>query len=294
MLKKAMGLCLALSLTCGLAGAEQPKAQEYREILNSGTYYLEYELDDVIKNLAVKDHRRMDYTTLKSDGLMGLSGLSVLNPFKVLSKLAANDNRNPSAFYEYGKFYQFTGKKTARMAIWNQLNDPNVDPTENWNTIKQKLSLPEELAILGNKDEYNENIFINGSTVPVYEESGVAVVNGKEMEYDKYVSSIKSKTGRVIMDKSFFFYYANGELKNIKTFIKPYNGLEMISQTITLKKLTREIPPDALVIPVGTKVYAAGIGDMDDLLNTPALVEDYSRKDDDGDEKAAKGDKDEE
>lgn len=294
MWRKTLAIGLTLCAFASTAGAEQPKAQEYRDILNGGTYYLEYELDDVIKNLAVKDHRRMDYTTLKSDGLMGLSGLSVLNPFKVLSKLAANDKRNPSAFYEYGKFYQFTGKKTARMAIWNQLNDPNIDPAENWNTVKQKLSLPEELAILGNRDEYNENIFINGSTVPTFEESGVAVVNGKEMEYDKYVSAIKSKTGKVIMDKSFFFYYANGELKNIKTFIKPYNGLEMISQTIVLKKLTKEIPEDALVMPVGTKVYAAGIGDMDDLLNTPALVEDYSRKEDDDNETANKTDKDEE
>lgn len=278
MLKKVIGIGLALCLSSSIACAENPQFQEYRNILNSGTYYLEYELDDVIKTLAVKDHRRMDYTTIK----LKLSGLSVLNPLSVLKVVSNKDVRDPSSFYEYGKFYQFYAKRRARMAIWNQLNDENIDPDEGWNTVKQRLALPEELAIIGDKDEYNENIYINGTTAPVYEESGVSVINGKEHEYDKYVSTIKSATGAVLMEKSYFFYYQNGQMKNIKTFIKPYNGHEVILRTLVLKKLTQEIPGTALVIPEGTKVYAAGIGDMDDLLNSPPLVEDYTKKEEGG------------
>ena len=45
-----------------------------------------------------------------------------------------------------------------------------------------------------------------------------------------------------------------------------------------VKKITQELPENALKIPDGCKVYAAGIGDMDDLLDKQVLVEDYGKK----------------
>ena len=44
-----------------------------------------------------------------------------------------------------------------------------------------------------------------------------------------------------------------------------------------VKKITQTLPKDSLCVPNGYKVYAAGIGDMDDLLDKDVLVEDHSK-----------------
>ena len=61
-MKKILALALACSTFATSAFAEQPKAAEYRQVMSSGNYYVEYELNDVKKCLAVKDGKRMDYT----------------------------------------------------------------------------------------------------------------------------------------------------------------------------------------------------------------------------------------
>ena len=159
------------------------------------------------------------------------------------------------------------------MALWNQLSDPNLDPMENWNTVKQKLALPEELQIFAPKDMFAE--LMTGTTMPVFEESGSASIKGKEYLYDKYVSQTKSITGKVLMEKSYFMYYLDNELKFIKTYLRQANGLEQQINDIEVKKLTSELPENILKIPEGCKVYAAGIGDMNDLLDQPVQVEAY-------------------
>ena len=73
-------------------------------------------------------------------------------------------------------------------------------------------------------------------------------------------------------------YYKEGNLQNIKTFIKMPGSDETLLNTMKVKKITRELPEGALQIPKGCKVYAVGIGDMNDLLEQPVLVEDYSEK----------------
>ena len=73
-------------------------------------------------------------------------------------------------------------------------------------------------------------------------------------------------------------YYKEGALQQIKTFIKYGNNEEQLINTMKLKQITGELPENTLKIPDGCKVYAAGIGDMDDLLEKQVLVEDYSKK----------------
>ena len=78
---KVVAITMVLSTLATSAFAEQPNAQKYREILQSGKFYVEYELDDVKKSLAVQDNKRMDYTIYKKTGSMGvMMGLSLINP----------------------------------------------------------------------------------------------------------------------------------------------------------------------------------------------------------------------
>lgn len=263
MLKKTVALGLTLCALTASAYAEQPKVQEYRNILQSGKYYIEYEFDGVNKILAVEDHRRMDYTVL--DKKVGIGFIK----FKV-------EFKDPTVLYQYGKFYQFTSRKNAKMATWDQLNDPNLDPLEAWSTVKQRLALPDELAILAPNEEYNQNL--TGQENIVLEESGEAIVNGKPQIFDKYRAKIKNKRGKVIAEKIYFFYYKDGELDTVKSFVQTSGDIERPIRTLSLKKISAELPENILKIPDGCKVYAAGIGDMDDLLDQPKLLEDYTVK----------------
>ena len=50
---------------------------------------------------------------------------------------------------------------------------------------------------------------------------------------------------------------------------------EYILSRVKIKQFSNDVPGELFAMPKGCKVYAVGIGDMDDLLNKPALVEEY-------------------
>ena len=65
-MKKLLSLTLALATLSATCYAEQPKAADYRNIMSSGNYYVEYEYNYAKKILAVQNGKRMDYTMLQS------------------------------------------------------------------------------------------------------------------------------------------------------------------------------------------------------------------------------------
>lgn len=268
MLKKTIALGLTLCALATSAFAEQTKVEEYRKILQSGKYYIEYEIDDMLeKNLAVKDGVRMDYTINKG---------SISVPIVPFGLKIKTTNKVPSVLYKDGKYYQFKNKTTATMATEAHLADPNLDPNEGWSTVKQRLALPEELAILVPDEPFNQHM--NGALDAQLVESGEAIVSGKPQQYDKYVVAVKNRKGKIILEKNYFYYYKNGELVTVKSFVQAANDIERPLRTLTLKSISAVLPEGALEMPEGLNVYAAGIGDMDDLLDRPALVESYAAK----------------
>lgn len=271
-MKKVLALALAFSTFTVSAFAEQPKVAEYKQIMSSGNYYVEYEFNDVKKCLAVKDGKRMDYTIYTTSGNPLLAAI----PFVGLASMfIKSDKKEPSALYMDGKYYQFQGKKKATMAYYNQLDDENIDPKEAWNSVRYRLALPEELVLFAPNDVFNS--FTNFKS-PRYIGSGQTKGAKVVLDYDKYSSTVQSKTGGVLFEKLFYMYYKDGELTSIKTFAKTPGNEEVPINTMKVKKITQEMPEGALTIPKGCKVYAAGIGDMNDLLDQPVLVEDYSEK----------------
>lgn len=271
-MKKLLALTLALSTFTASALAEQPKAAEYKQIMSSGNYYVEYELNAVKKCLAVKDGKRMDYTIYTSMGNPFLAAVPIIG---LASFFIKSDTKEPSALYADGKYYQFQGKKKAIMAYYNQLDDENLDPNEGWSSVRYRLALPEELVAFAPNDVFNS---FTEFKAPSYVGSGKTADDKAPLDYDKYSFSVKNKAGGVLFDKIFYMYYKDGELQTIKTYVKSGNGGEELINTMKVKKITQELPENALKIPDGCKVYAAGIGDMDDLLDKQVLVEDYSKK----------------
>lgn len=271
-MKKILAMALAISTFATSAFAEQPKAAEYKQMMSSGNFYVEYELNDVKKCLAVKDGKRMDYTIYTTMGNPLLAAIPVIG---LASFFIKNDKKEPSSLYMDGKYYQFQGKKKAVMAYYNQLDDENLDPKEAWSSIRYRLALPEELVLFAPNDVFNS--FTNFKA-PRYVESGQTKGTKVVLDYDKYSSIVRNKVGGVLFEKLFYMYYKEGELKSIKTFVKTNANEEVLVNTMKVKKITQEMPENALQIPKGCKVYAAGIGDMNDLLEQPVLVEDYSEK----------------
>lgn len=94
-MKKIAALAMALSMLTVTALAEQPKADEYRQMMYSGTYYIEYEKDSVQKCLAVGDGKRMDYTVYKNS----VNPFAFINPIAGLFSLLGGNKKAPSALY---------------------------------------------------------------------------------------------------------------------------------------------------------------------------------------------------
>lgn len=262
--KSILVMTLALSTLAASAFAEQPAANKYRAILQSGQFLIEYGDAQQTKMLAAQNNMRMERSTFKMKG-GGLVGLAV--------GIGGKGKKDyPDTLYKDGKYYKFDSKKKATMATWNQLKDPCIDPSSGWNYAQYALAVPEELVPLCSYDPFRYESNVMG--VPQYIGSSKEVIDKKEYDCDKYAVTMRSQTGAVMAETTYNYYYENGELTAIKKVFKQ-NGTEYPMADVIVKKITNEIPAETFNIPKGCKVYAVGIGDMNDLIEQPVLVEEY-------------------
>lgn len=264
-MKKILAVALGILLTISKVSAEQPKAQEYREILSSEKFYVEYD-DKYVKKIIVEESgRRMSRVTLntKNQNLV-----NVLNP---LAKLFEGGfSKYPDFMYHNGKYYKFSEKDTAQMIQTDQLNNENLNPNEGWSVIDKELALPDELAVFNWKDKHHK--VAAGVAAPVFANTLEKVVDGKNYTCDRYESEVKNSKGEkeatIIFDMC---YNEKGDLEIVQSAIFA-NGREYGINQLSIKKILREIPKDAVILDNNAKIYAAGKGDMDDLLETPVLL----------------------
>ena len=194
--KKLAALALAVStLATATAGAEHPSAEQYRQILQSGNFYLEYEtVGDTQNNLqnlmpgqgtvdvlASESGRRMASTIAlehkkKTGWGSRLLGIDV-GDSKVVTK---RGEKVPNTLYMNGNYYifhpegvspstsmtdirsfmeQVAGKKKkqeAQVCSATQLNAPALDRSEGWEDVREHLALPDALSIFANNDSYQD------------------------------------------------------------------------------------------------------------------------------------------
>lgn len=264
-MKKFLAAVLGIFLAgSSIAAAEQPKAQEYREILSSGNFYVEYDDQNVKRIVAEVNGCRMERTDL-SGKYKAL--VSVLNPIGAM--FASRNNKHPDFMYDGGRYYKFIEGDQAIMAEESQLNDVNLNPSEGWSVINRQLSLPDELAVFNWHDKYHK--VSPAIAEPVFAESLTKNVDGKNYECDRYESAVANASGGKEATIVFDLCYEKGELAVIQSAIFA-NGREYGVNKLIIKKIQREIPGGAINPDNGAKVYAAGIGDMNDLLENPVLI----------------------
>ncbi len=259
--KSILAMTLALTMMATTAFAEQPAANKYRTILQSGNFLIEYGDAYFTKTIAAQNNMRIERSSykFKGGGMVGIPGGSGKKDY-------------PDTLYRDGKYYKFQSKKKATMANRNQLNDPCIDPAGGWNYAQYSLAIPEEFFALCNYDpfRYESDVMV----APKYVSSGKEMVDKIEYDCDKYTVAMRSQTGAIMAETNYYYYYKDGELALIKKILKR-NGTEYPMGEVMVKKITSEVPVEMFNIPQGCKVYAVGVGDMNDLIEQPILVEEY-------------------
>lgn len=261
---KKILLTLMILLTCATAQAEQPKAQQYRQILSSGSFYVEYDDNNVKRIVAQENGRRMARTNL---GGFYRALVSVLNP---IGNFFANENEKfPEFMYANGKYYKFLEKDFALMLRSEQLGDENLNPAEGWGTIYESLSLPNELAVLNWHDKFHK--VPDAMSEPTFVTSMKKSVGGKEYDCDRYEAKITNAAGENSATIVFDLCYANGELALAQSALLA-DGREYEINRLVVKKILPNVPSGGFKLSGKEKVHAAGTGDMNDLLENPKFV----------------------
>ena len=233
------------------------KADEYRKILSSGNFYVEYEDKNIKRIVANENGMRMARTDLIGKYK---AVISVLNP---IGSLFSSDNKKyPEFLHCKHKYFRFYEDDYAMMIEEENLEDENLNPNEEWGAMNKFLSLPDEIAIFCWNDEYHE-ISPNLSD-PIFSENLQKNVGGKIYNCDRYVSQIKNKDAFINFDVC----YENGEIVAVQSNFYS-KGVEYPINNLSIKKISAEIPKGAIRLNLKAKVYAAGIGDMNDLLENP-------------------------
>lgn len=257
-------LALIILLTSSHVHAEQLEAQHYRQILASESFYVEYDDNNVKRIVAQDGDRRMARTNL---GGTYRAVVSVLNP---IGNFFANENEKfPEFMYANGKYYKFLEKDFALMLRAEQLADENLNPAQGWGTIYESLSLPNELAVFNWHDRFHK--VPDALSEPVFVASMKKSVGGKEYDCDRYESKIISAAGDTSATIIFDLCYANGELALAQSALSA-NRREYEINRLVVKKILPNVPSGGFKLNGKEKVYAAGTGDMNDLLENPPFI----------------------
>ena len=191
--------------------------------------------------------------------------VSILNPLGA----AFSNEEYPEFMYESGNFYKFIERDFALMIREEQLDDENLNPVEGWSTIYQSLSLPNELAIFNWHDTFHKVPDAMGE--PVFVESPRKNIKGKEYDCDRYESKIKNMAGDQNATIIFDMCYLNGELVLAQSALVA-NNKEYEINRLVIKKILPNIPNGDFRLSGKEKVYSAGVGDMNDLLENPPFI----------------------
>ena len=265
-----------------IVSAENSKAAEIREIFSSQKYYLEYEVNKKEDKRALA----VDGSVRKSFDCEGRRSATFLSYLPVVGLFAKGSLKlMPEVYYDSnsGYYYQFVTKKKILKANETEMKDPYISPKEEWNTLPLRIKVPEDFGMF------------TGDKSITFVESGTKIIDEKkniQAAFDKYFKVIKSVTGQNIAKRVYFvFYNEKGDLDKICTLTVDWNEdagnifnenygkkpdqQDYEIQTLKIRQFTKELPKDVMKFPNGSKVYGPGLGNMDELLDQPPLLEEY-------------------
>ena len=195
----------------------------------------------------------------------------------------SKEKNYPDALYRDGKYYRFRkvnqyldktkiygsdGTVYGKVLAQEDLNSPTLNQDDEWNYIREDLSLPDELAVFCWDEPFRDNF----TPAPAYNGSSKRTVDGKEYDCDQYVVDVKSLAGTVIAQEAYNMLYDGGKLVRVQKYLLR-DGKEELVVEAEINNISSTVPAEAFAIGKKIKVYAAENGDMQDLLEQPVLVE---------------------
>lgn len=254
-------------LNFGTANAEQAAAETYRQIFQSGNFYIEFKDKWGTRILAAENGvrmERMSYTYERGNMVW-------LNPLGAI--FGGGENKNPEIMYKNEKYFQFIGKNKANYCPEESINAENINPRSGWNKIKKKLALPDELAVFCWNDYFKSKN--SAIAEPTFKESSKKIIKVKrqdiECDCDLYACELNGDkhTGTLFYE---LCYNAEGNLVFAKSYINR-NGNEYDLNTLEIVKIQSEIPEGVFQIDAANILcYKPGMGTMDDLLENPEFA----------------------
>lgn len=310
----AVGAITLFGLTISTAevSAEQAAAQHYRQLIESGKFYIEYQGNNALafdgdrrvqygKSNRVGDQTAFGHNVMIKDGSPVFAGIDVFSSMK--------DHKNKklkiAALYQDGKYYQFISNGKALRAnakdVENYSNpDDTFNRSEGWQQVQMALSLPDWLEAL---TPNNPNLFMNSMLIQfggyhaVSEcvRSDVEQFDGEAHYVDRNGLSRRDVEGKGARTESETFYidryvvklinsegnvayqnsyslYYDGEGKLKYVKMETKNGVKL-GWLISIEEFRAEIPSGFFDFPKGCKVYESDSGGMGELLGQPTLVE---------------------
>lgn len=294
------------------ASAEQPVAEQYRQMFASGNFYVECQMFMAgIKGFLVGSNRRGSVkmifagrngnrmyratnagsfsTSYSRDSFDSLSTTLARIYSKPKPRAINHESFKtkswPDVMYKNGKYYRFSTSGVAMRGTMSLFSNggKNVSalilPEEelnspNLNPDDEWDFIREDLAL---PDElaifcWNEPFRDNTTPEPRYNGSSKREFDGKEYDCDQYINDIKSLAGNVIAQEAYNALYDGGKLVRIQKYLLR-DGKEFYIQELVIKNISTQVPTEAFAIGKKIKVYAADKGDMKDLLEQPELVE---------------------
>ena len=294
-MKNFLVLILLFTVLNSHAYAEQPAAEKYHQMFQSGNFYVECQIFTFQNSrkmptaflvYAGKDGKRMH--GLNRSGVLGwypaygvteLTTSSNREMLKFRETLEAASKKYPHVLYENGRYYRFykplkkqdysfRDELRGVMLPEEKLNSPNLNPDEEWQYVQSDLALPDELAIFFWDDKFHKNPL---GLKPYYNGSSKVTVDKKEYDCDQYLIDIKSMAGTNIAQEAYNALYENGQLVMVRKYLI-YKGKERFVRDLKVIAITEQVPEEAFAFSKRIKVYEAGTGNLDDLVGDPKII----------------------
>lgn len=274
--------------------AEQAAAEQYRQLINSGKFFLEYSIKTDLSNADTQTSSTfLQYEKYAVQVLGEKIAWGDGKKMSYLKKFSFEKQKSlcmPNVLYQDGKCYKFKSLKKATL-------HENVSPDN-------ELTLPAFFSALlpnsHNVSRANPGISNQYKEVCTLIESGTENIFGQNFSYDKYTLRLFDSDGNELgkftdpktgkkYDRDFsstytYYYNSSGELKYVKEegfarLVAPkysiLNSMSDVEIYMSIDKFTGEIPTGFFNFPKGCKVYQDNTGTLDELLGNEVLIEQY-------------------
>ena len=246
--KKIVAGVFTCGLMMGTVSAQQPAAAEYQNMLQQD-FVLTYGYEGKAEKVRITGDAAKRMAALKET----VQGRGYWDP----EVLGTNDK-----LYQ---FYENKGTK-AKVLPLNMLGSDKMSPDEKWPEKRERLALPEELAVLVWQDKWTSHPQSLGA--PAFSGSSKRQVGSDEYDCDQYICDIRNQAGGVSGQLAYNLLYKDGKLVKAQKYLL-YKGKQQLLSTLNIMEFKAGVDAAAISKLDKVKVYKAEMGDINDLLDNP-------------------------